>query len=286
MTLNCRITKDQTGLVNLRRYGTLVVVGVAVVTLAALAGCSEDDPVIVDLPPSAPDGVYSITGDGEVEICWNPNPEPDIAGYRVYWNTEPTGVFEFVAETRADETCFIDTAVENGYTYFYAVLAFDQAFQESPLSLDNVFDTPRPEGSNLFLFDYLGQNPGRSGYDFSSLTGIAQAWDDIGTDVYFGVPSGIPTMFANSDAGVSIQDYGYIELVYVDWAPDAGWAPSATVELIQGHSYIVRIVDSKGTFNVAKFYVVDVSQASTTIDWAYQEAPDNPELAPEGGAVQ
>jgi hypothetical protein len=277
---------------NSGRIGFAIVAGIAVVAVS-FYGCSDDeDPMIVidNGPPSAPDGVFSITGDGQVEICWNPNPEDDIAGYEIYWNDQPTGVFSFVAGVDANTTCFVDTDVVNGETYFYAVLAYDNDGLESDLSYEDVFDTPRPEGTNLVLFDYLGQNSSLSGYDFSSVTGTPQAWDNPTTDVYFGAPMRdgipVPTLFADQDAGVDIQDYGYIELEYVDWAPMAGWAPSGQVELIPGHSYIVRIVDGSGFFNMAKLHVVAASTASVTLDWAYQEDIDNPELAPGAGGAQ
>lgn len=266
------------------RFFGIVVVGVAFAA-CALGGCSDEDPAVVidNGPPSAPDGVFSITGDTQVEICWNPNPEPDIAAYEVYWNNMPTGAFQFVARVDANTTCYVDAAVANGDTYYYAVLAIDVDGLESTLSVENVFDTPRPEGFNLVLFDYLGQNTGLSGYDFSSLSGVAQPWTDPTTDVYFGAPNGVPTLFADQGAGVDIQDYGYVELVFVDWAPAAGWAPSGQVELIPGHSYVARIVGGNGIFNFAKAHAVSVSSASATLDWAYQIDGDNPELAPGFG---
>lgn len=268
-----------------------LVLGVAVATVFLVTGCAYEEPVVEPIvihngPPSAPDGVFSVTGDGVVEICWNPNPEIDIAGYGIYWNDEPTGYFEHIATVSAKTTCFVDEDVTNGFTYYYAVLAFDKEGLESELSYDNVFDTPRPEGANLVLFDYLGQNNSLSGYDFSSLSGAAQAWDEPSTDVYFGAPNGVPTLFADQGAGVDVQDYGYVDLVYVDWAPLAGWAPSGRVELVQGHSYIVRIVDQAGRYNMAKFEVVSVSGTSATVDWAYQIDSDNPELAPGVGGAQ
>lgn len=268
----------------------MLVAGIAFVTALSLFGCSEEekDPVVVydNGAPSAPDGVFSITGDFQVEICWNPNPELDLAGYAVYWNDAPTGAFQLVARVDANTTCYIDTDVDNGVTYYYAVLAFDTDGLESDLSYEDVFDTPRPEGANLVLFDYLGQNSGLSGYDFSSLSGTPQAYNNPTTDVYFGSPNGVPTLFADQGAGVDVQDYGYIDLLYVDWAPLAGWAPSGRVELIPGHSYIVRIVDGGGFFNMAKFEVVAASAASATLNWAYQIDSDNPELAPGVGGAQ
>ena len=270
-----------------RGLAPMALIALAVVFVSgATTGCGEDDPMIVDTPPSAPDGVFSITGDRQVEICWNPNPEPDIAGYDIYWNTEAFGAFTYIASVGPNTTCFIDAPLTNGNTRFYAVAAFDQAGQESPLSIEDVFDTPRPEGTNLVLFDYLGQNSSLSGYDFSALSGAAQAWNAVGTDVYFGAPNGVPTVFANQSAGVDVQDYGYIDLVNVDWAPTAGWSGRGQEELIQGHSYIVRIVNQGGDFNMAKFYVVSVSPSSVTLDWAYQIDPDNLELAPGIGGAQ
>jgi hypothetical protein len=263
--------------ITLHQPWALCLLPLAVLLVAVpLTGCNHEDSdlvvVDVDNPPSAPDGVFSITGDLEVTICWNPNPESDIAGYDIFWNDAPTGFFEYVGSVGPGEFCYVDTDVDYRTTYFYAVLAFDHAGQESELSYEDVFDTPRPEGVGLVLNTVL------RGYDFSSLTGNAQAQNDPGTDVYFGAPNGVPTLFADQGAGVDIQDYGYIDLVDVDWAPASGWAPSGRVEFINGHSYVVRIVSLSGAFNMAKVYVVSVSLSSVTLDWAYQLDEDNPEL--------
>lgn len=268
----------------------LLVVGVLVPIFTLLmAGC-DDEIVEVNHPPSAPDGVFSITGDGQVTICWNRNPETDIAGYDIYWNDQPTGVFERIGTVGSNQTCFVDTDVQNGVTYFYAVAAFDQAGQASELSFEDIFDTPRPEGFDLVLFDYLGQDSNSSGYDFSTLSGITQSWSVSTTDVYFGSPNNIPALFgkgASIGVGVDIQDYGYIDLEDVDWAPDAGWSPSKQAELIRGHSYVVQIEDKAlGLYHYAKVEVVSVNSAFAILNWAYQIDPGNPELAPGIGAAK
>ena len=265
----------------------LAILGLGMFLLVvSVAGCDDDDPVIVNFPPSAPDGVFSVTGDGQVTICWNPNPEPDIAGYDIYWNSAPTGAFEFLGSVGANQTCFVDTDVINGTTYFYAVAAFDDANLESELSFEDVFDTPRPEGANLIL-SAVGQNPSLSGYDFSSLSGIPQAWTDVTTDIFFDSPNpGEFVLVADQAAGVEIQDFGLIDLVDVDWAPVSGFSAIGQSEAIPGHSYVIRIAQG-GTFNMAKVNVVNVSANSVTLDWAYQIDPGNPELAPgTGGASQ
>ncbi len=256
--------------------------------LMLFTGCCDDcDDTVVVLdngPPSAPDGVFSVTGDREVIIYWNPNPEPDIAGYDIYWNDEEVGFYEYLATVPSHQTYYVDRGLTNGITIFYAVLAFDEDGLESELSYETVFDTPRPEGFNLVLYDYLGQSSNLSGYNFSSLSGTAQAWNDADTDVYFDPSNGVNLLRAR--AGVDIQDYGFIDLVDVSWAPSGGWSPNLQAELIIGHSYIIRISDKLGGHNYAKIYVQNVSSSSVTLDWAYQTATDNPELAPIGGKSQ
>lgn len=268
----------------------IAILTASIVGIATLGtGCEEDTP---NLPPSAPDGVFSITGDGQVTICWNKNPEPDIAGYDIYWNDEPTGQFERIGSVGPNTLCFVDTDVQNGETYFYAVAAFDHGNLESELSYDDVFDTPRPEGYGLVLSDYMGQNSGFSGYDFSSLSNLAQPYNLASTDVYFGPhpQSNIPALFGKGSGvgdGVDVQDFGYFDLETVDWAPEKGWAPAKKVDLIEGHSYVIQIEDeASGFYHYAKVFVVSVTTQAVVLNWAYQIDPGNPELAPGIGGAQ
>jgi hypothetical protein len=291
---------------NLRKRlsGALLVV-VAVAFIPFVAGCGDEDPVVVkehdsvdETPPFPPDGVFSVTGDRMVTIYWNANWEEDLAGYAVFRDDDGDDYYDHIADVPWDafvdppynsQLSFDDTNLDYNHTYFYAVLAFDEANNESELSYEFVHDTPRPEGFDLVLFDeFMGQDVS-SGYDFSDLSGSAEPQADGSTDIYFGVVDNgernVNTILTN--AGASIQDYGLIDLVDVDWAPVSGWAPSGRVEAIIGHSYVVRIVGQQGT-NYAKFEVTDVSNDSVTLNWAYQPSLDpdygNRELAPGGGS--
>ena len=263
--------------------GTFVVMAIVLSFLLVVAGCSEDCeecPIrpVDNAPPFPTYGVFSVTGDGLVTIYWNANWEADLAGYAIYFNDTEDGLYEWMADVSADQTYYEDTDVTNGETWYYAVLAFDNHDNESDLSYETVFDTPRPEGFGLVLMDYLGQIS-QSGYDFDTYT--RQRADLSTTDIYFGVVGGVRYLLTNT--GVDIQDYGLIDLVDVDWAPDTGWADSGTCEAISGHSYIIRINGPSGS-NFAKVEVRTVSNESVTLNWAYQEVTDLPELAPGGGA--
>ena len=260
-----------------------VLAAVAALTMPLVAGCEDDPVVAADNPPFPPDGVFSITGDKLVTIYWNSNQESDLAGYRVYrGNVAEEGPYDPIADVPANQTFYDDTDVQNGDFWFYAVAAFDRNGHESELSAETVFDTPRPEGFGLVLVE-LGQDLSHAGYDFSSLSNAPQSATAANTDIYFENQAGVNYVVC-ADPGVDIQDYGLIDLIGVDWAPEVGWAPSKRAEAIAGHSYIVRILDGQGDFNMAKFIVKDAPTTTLTVDWAYQAVENNPELFVIGGS--
>jgi hypothetical protein len=253
-----------------------VLAAVAALTMPLVAGCEDDPVVAADNPPFPPDGVFSVTGDELVTIYWNANQESDLDGYRVYrGNVDLSGPYYPLADVAAGQTFYDDTDVNNGETWFYAVTAFDANGHESELSREDVFDTPRPEGFNLVLVE-LGQDMSHAGYDFSSLSNLSQPATSTNTDIYFESQASGQYIVCKG-AGVDIQDYGLIDLIAVDWAPEVGWAPSKQAEAIQGHSYIVRILDGQGDYNMAKFFVKSVTN-TLTMDWGYQAVGNNPEL--------
>jgi hypothetical protein len=239
----------------------------------ALAGCVDDHVSPRDLsPPAAPRGFHSTTGDQEVFLSWLENTESDVSGYRIYegpCSSGPGCPYQFVASTTG--TQFTLTGLDNGETRFFAISAVDHAGNESDLSYDDVFDTPRPEGFNRSLNNFLVTDVG-SGWDFSAFA--ARDYDDPLTDMYFGDNGSIAQMFV-PDFATEIQDAGFASsLDAVDWAPNGGWSPTGSVELIVGHCYVVLT----RTNNYAKFRVTSLAADQVRFDWAYQVDPGNPEL--------
>ena len=238
---------------------------IAIALLAA--GCQDDTGPRDRVPPAAPRGVYTVTGDGDVFVHWLANTEGDVAGYRIYEAPCASGdgcPYDRVGTTTG--TSFTVTGLTNGQTRYFAVSAYDVAGNESDLSAEILFDTPRPEGVGQVLNNFNASAAG-SGYDFSAFT--ARNWDDPQTDMYFGFNGSIDQMFV--PAQTSIQDYGYASsLDAVDFAPTTGWSPSGTVELIVGHCYIVWTHDD----HYAKFRVTEIRPAANgapakiVFDWA------------------
>ena len=244
----------------------------AVAALLLTTGCRERDRIVaLDLPPHRVDGVYSVTGDGEVAIHWRANQDDDIDYYKVYRNVSATGTFTLIGTSGG--TSYVDVDVVNGDTWFYAVSAVDNAGQESPqLSVENVFDTPRPEGFNVTLTNDRTADA-TSAWDFSAR--VRRASLDPAADIYYDadVPGGHYLVFAAP--GTLIQDAGFVDLPDVDFAPPSGWSADGVVEAIPGHSYILLTRDD----HYAKFFVVSRDGGAMVMNWAYQIDPNNPELA-------
>jgi len=224
-------------------------------------------------PPAVPRGVTSTTGDEAVYLQWYPNSENDLNGYNVYRGFSATGYFDFLATVYTPY--FVDYDVNNGVTYYYAVTAFDDAENESDLSGELVYDTPRPEGSSM-LDNYI-TNPSSSGFDFSSEAVLA--YNDGHTDIYYEFDTLYSIHYMNCADGTDIQDFGYTDDIDdINYAPEEGWSQLGWVELIQGHGYIVWTRDD----HFAKFRIVDLGDGWCKFDWAYQVDEGNRELAPPG----
>jgi hypothetical protein len=251
-------------------------------------GCEEETTkyIEVDRPPAIPQGVYSITGDGEVTVIWQPVQDNDLDYYNV-WRSLNDTTYNYLDWT--GDTIYVDTGVTNGVTYYYAVSAVDLAGNESDPSFKYfVPDTPRPEGSNVLLYD-LNWDPDRSGFDFSTHSVVP--YNSAMADIYleyetvFRAPDTVADIFFINVANVmtDIQDMGYTrDFDEISYVPDtiiadtaAGWSEVGWVEAIFGHTYIIWTADN----HFAKIRVYQVYEPTAIVfDWAYQEAVGNLEL--------
>ena len=89
------------------------------------AGITPED----RFPPAVPAGLNAATAPNSIELSWEGDTEPDLAGYRVYRSTGD-GPFEKIGEMVATPS-YSDRAVEHGKTYRYAVSAIDKTGNES-----------------------------------------------------------------------------------------------------------------------------------------------------------
>jgi hypothetical protein len=83
-------------------------------------------------PPAAPQGLRVVAGPSSIELAWDRNTEPDLAGYRVY-RSVGGGAWEKLADV-SQVPAYSDHQVQSAKTYQYAISAVDQAGNESPRS--------------------------------------------------------------------------------------------------------------------------------------------------------
>lgn len=235
--------------------------------ILALTGCDETDQLDT-VAPAPPRGISTVSLDNSVEIFWLANTEPDVAGYHVWISDQYDGRYELLAST--SEPRFLDVGAVNGVTAYYAISAYDFHKNESDLSSDVAYDTPRPEGYNVLITEFTA-DPTRSGYDFSTYS-VGNYNDDY-TDVFFEFTPTQARFLVWSDT--DIQDMGYTgTLDDISSAPVNGWAPSRSAEVIPGHTYVIWTWDD----HYAKVRVKEVTSTRVVFDWAYQTAAGNTEL--------
>jgi len=84
-------------------------------------------------------GAAGITydNDGNVMLEWQPNSEPDLAGYNVLRATQSGGPYNKINPALVTATAFTDTQTADGTTYYYVLTAVDRVGNESPHSQES-----------------------------------------------------------------------------------------------------------------------------------------------------
>jgi hypothetical protein len=83
-------------------------------------------------PPAIPTGLNAIAAAENIELVWDRNTEPDLAGYRLYRAVDD-GKLEKIADIQ-NAPSYSDRKLETGKRYRYAVSAVDRLSNESELS--------------------------------------------------------------------------------------------------------------------------------------------------------
>jgi hypothetical protein len=251
------------------------------------------------IAPDEPRNVYTVTGDGFVTIHWSAPQAPDVEAYAIYISVDDRDYWCVAEVSVHHRQWFLDGSriprsvpvqFVNGNTYWFGVTAVDRAGNESSLTTGSTtFDTPRPAGQGLRLFDVNGPRAQESGYDFSrSPYGHAMHGADLFADIYFARDAGRAWMRTAHPGVVEMQDMGWRDFddATVGWFPEGDWHGGSSVQLSEGHVYVVRIWEEtrpnndSEPYNVGKFQVTQLDADSVTLQWAYQISPNNPELKP------
>ena len=91
-------------------------------------------------PPTPPQGLTALYTVGAVELVWNANVEPDLAGYKVY-RREKERSFQPINKELLRTPIYADSSVEPQRHYLYEVTAVDLNGNESKPSTEVHADT-------------------------------------------------------------------------------------------------------------------------------------------------
>jgi hypothetical protein len=248
----------------------LYVYFLSIIIAGLFAACDLNDPdYYYDYtPPSPPSGIVVLNGDNRVDLYWDDNCENDLAGYNVYYSYKYDGKYILIGSTQS--SYFIDWEAVNGVTCYYAVTAYDYNGNESDLSYDVIYATPRPEGFNRAIFDF-NKFPENSGYSFAEYSVVP--YDDLSSDFFFENYEG--QFYLNVWDDSDIQDMGHTTDIYdIPCAPSSGWNSLKYEPAIVGHTYVIWTWDN----HFAKVRVKNMTNERVVFDWAYQLVEGNREL--------
>jgi len=251
----------------------------ALITSLLISACDlyEPDDNYYDYdPPAPPSGIVVVNGDERVDFYWDDNRESDLSGYNVYYSYDYDGKYTLIGSTSSNY--FIDWDAQNGVTYYYAVAAYDYNGNESDLSYDVIYATPRPEGFNQSIFDF-NRFPENSGYSFSDYSVVP--YDDLESDFFFERFDGEYYLNVWNDS--DILDVGTTTDIYdIPYAPTSGWAPDKYEVARVGHTYVIWTWDN----HFAKIRITNITPDRVVFDWAYQLVEGNRELKPRSNGLE
>jgi predicted small lipoprotein YifL len=116
--------------------------GVVTMGRASEPGCVTP---VDTFPPAPPQRLAAIAGVDVINLIWEPNTEPDLAGYLVLRGTAPGGTLQALTPTPIRETTYRDQSVRAGERYVYAVVAVDSATPQNVSGQSNrVEEESRP----------------------------------------------------------------------------------------------------------------------------------------------
>ncbi|MGD8522671.1 MAG: fibronectin type III domain-containing protein, partial [Desulfobacterales bacterium] len=79
----------------------------------------------------------------QVTLAWDPNQEPDVAGYKIHYGTY-SRTYQHTVDVKNFTSCTI-SGLEEGKTYFFAATAYDTNGNQSGYSTEAMYTVPIPD---------------------------------------------------------------------------------------------------------------------------------------------
>lgn len=222
--------------------------------------------------PAAPTGLVATVGDSLIDLDWDDNSEPDLAGYNVYVDDGNGYVKDNGALVATSD--YQVTGLTNGQNYNFKVTAVDNSSNESS---DSNVVTEAPEPGTVVPAPFnLVLSPGdqiiEAAVDLYPLAVDSYNWyldDVLVTTTPDGDPTHIFTGLNNSQAykvGVSVT-VGGVESAILDWTNyifDTNGVGDRTLPITNRPDYGYQSYFYSGANN--RTYVVWMSDRGSSVD--------------------
>lgn len=238
-----------------------------VITLSGCERLPVTPPGSDTFPPAVPSGLQvSYEADGEVELIWESNYEPDIDAYTIYRKADSAGsVYTEAGQTFS--SYFFDTGLDYNTRYIYRISAEDMSGNMSALS-DSVITSPvnlyaprRPRNLLVYGQNYLGSLSVELNWAKPFESDIGRFEIHRGTDAAFApdstnkVGQSTSTRYADTTALITGAQYFY-KLIAVDKGGLASLESSVNSDIILP---LPEIVFPQNGDIVPRFYYVTVT---------------------------
>ena len=211
-------------------------------------------PFIPSFAPSAPNGLYVIARNGQVELKWNANTDGLTTKYRIYYDitTLPTTLQDSTIGGASDTSKTI-TGLTNGQIYYFRVAAVNSIGQESGFSNEDAA-VPVVEAGNAVSinYDYVGLPS-----TFENLTMSISAWVKPITMQQQAIWANRGSAGTNEDGwALGILGDG---TAYIEWGVPNGGISTPPNQVRAGEwTYITATLDG----SVARIYINGIEQAN------------------------
>jgi hypothetical protein len=111
--------------------------------------------------------LYQPAFSAQIRLAWDPNGEPDLAGYELFYGDGPWNLGK--SKKLGKVTTFTLTGLTQGETYCFALKAFNEAGKESGFS-NQVCGIAHDETYGEWVFDITGKDKGGAVLRFDDIT--------------------------------------------------------------------------------------------------------------------
>lgn len=196
-------------------------------------------------PPTAPTGLVAVGTSSSVDLTWNANGEPDLAGYLVYRGVASGGPYSLLTASAIAGTSYSDTSATG--TGFYVVTAVDTANNESAYS-NEASGAPTGDGAapdpwiNELHYDNSSSDVGEfveiagpAGTDLSGWTLVGYNGSNGSSYKTVNLSGAIPDL----QAGLGVLSFSFKKLQ--NGAPDG-------IALVDPSGTVVEFLSYEGSF--------------------------------------